>query len=117
MNEKKKRRQRIIIRKRIIRKRIYGTAQRPRLSVFRSNREISAQVINDMKGETLATVTTMGKDIQGTKSEKATFVGKKIGKQVLDLGIKEVVFDRNGYLYHGRIKALAVAARETGLKF
>lgn len=108
MNEKKN----------IIRKRIYGTAQRPRLSVFRSNREISAQVINDMKGVTLATVTTMGKiEIQGTKSEKATLVGKKIGQQVLDLGIKEVVFDRNGYMYHGRIKALAEAARETGLKF
>lgn len=101
----------------IIRKRIYGTAQKPRLSVFRSNREISAQVINDMKGETLATVTTMGKKIQGTKSEKASLVGKQIGKQVLDLGIKEVVFDRNGYLYHGRIKALAEAARGTGLKF
>lgn len=114
MNEKKKRRQRM---KYIIRKRIYGTAQRPRLSVFRSNKEISAQVINDMKGETLATVTTMGKKIQGTKSEKASFIGKEIGKQVLDIGIKEIVFDRNGYLYHGRIKALAEAARAAGLKF
>ncbi|AGC66927.1 50S ribosomal protein L18 [Candidatus Uzinura diaspidicola str. ASNER] len=114
MNEKKKRRQRM---KYIFRKRIYGTNYRPRLSVFRSNREISVQVINDMKGETLATVTTMGKKIQGTKSEKARIVGKQIGKHILDLGIKEVVFDRNGYLYHGRIKALAEAAREIGLKF
>lgn len=114
MNEKKKRRQRM---KYIIRKKIYGTAQKPRLSVFRSNREISAQIINDINGETLVSVTTMGKKIQGTKSEKATFVGKEIGKQVLGLGIKEVVFDRNGYLYHGRIKALAEGARETGLKF
>ena len=101
----------------IIRKKIYGTGHRPRLSVFRSNREISVQVINDVKGETLATITTMGKKIQGTKSEKASLVGKEIGKYILDLGIKEVVFDRNGYLYHGRIKALAEAARASGLKF
>lgn len=112
--KKKKRRQRI---KYIIRKRIYGTAQRPRLSIFRSNREISAQVINDMNGETLATVTTMGKKIQGTKSEKASLAGKEIGKHLLGIGIKEVVFDRNGYLYHGRIKALAEAAKAAGLKF
>lgn len=114
MNEKKKRRQRM---KKIIRKKIYGTADRPRLSVFRSNREITAQVINDMKGETLITITTLGKKIQGTKSEKAYFIGKQIGKHILDMGIKEVVFDRNGFLYHGRIKALAEAAREIGLKF
>lgn len=101
----------------IFRKRIYGTAQKPRLSVFRSNREISAQVINDMKGETLVTVTTMGKKLQGTKSEKASLIGKQIGKNILYFGIKEVVFDRNGYLYHGRIKALAEAARKSGLKF
>lgn len=111
---KKKRRQKM---KNIIRKRIYGTAQKPRLSVFRSNREISAQVINDMKGETIVSGTTMGNKIQRTKSEKASLVGKQIGKKILDLGIKEVVFDRNGYLYHGRIKALAEAAREAGLKF
>jgi len=110
----KKRRQRM---KYIFRKRIYGTAQKPRLSVFRSNREIYAQVINDIKGETLTTVTTMGKKIQGTKSEKAFLVGKRIGKQILDLGIKEVVFDRNGFLYHGRIKAFAEATRSAGLKF
>lgn len=101
----------------IFRKRINGTAQKPRLSVFRSNREISAQIINDMKGETLVTVTTLGKKIEGTKSEKAYLVGKQIGKKVLDIGIKEVVFDRNGYIYHGRIKYLAEAARATGLKF
>ena len=112
--KKKIRRQRM---KYIIRKRIYGTAQKPRLSVFRSNREISAQVINDMKGETLVTVTTMGKKIKGTKYEKAALVGRQIGKNILDIGIKEVIFDRNGYLYHGRIKALADAARFSGLKF
>lgn len=103
--------------KNISRQRINGTAQKPRLSVFRSNREISAQIINDMKGETLVTVTTLGKKIQGTKYEKATFIGKQIGKKILDFGIKEVVFDRNGYLYHGRIKALAEGARKSGLKF
>lgn len=103
--------------KNIFRKRIYGTAQKPRLSVFRSNREISVQIIDDIKGETLVTGTTMGKKIQGTKSEKATVLGKKIGKKILDFGLKEVVFDRNGYLYHGRIKALAEAARSSGLKF
>lgn len=101
----------------IIRKKVYGTEQKPRLSVFRSNKEISAQVINDIKGETLATVTTMGKKIQGTKSEKAYLIGKEIGKHILNLGIKEIVFDRNGYLYHGRIKALAEAARNSGIKF
>ncbi len=113
MNEKKKRRQRM----KYVSKRIYGTAKRPRLSVFRSNREISAQVINDIKGETLTTVTTLGKKIQGTKCSKAAFIGKQIGKHILDMGIKKVVFDRNGYLYHGRIKALAEAAREIGLIF
>lgn len=98
-------------------KKVYGTAQKPRLSVFRSNREISAQVINDLKGETLAIATTMGKKIQATKSEKASLIGEQIGKLVLDLGIKEVVFDRNCYIYHGRVKALAEASRRIGLKF
>jgi len=101
----------------IIRKKINGTPDKPRLSVFRSNREISAQAINDIKGETLTTVTTLGKKIKGTKSDKAAFIGRQIGKSILDLGIKEVVFDRNGFIYHGRIKALAEAAREIGLKF
>lgn len=96
---------------------VYGTAHKPRLSVFRSNKEISAQIINDMKGETIAIVTTLGRKIQATKSEKASYVGKQIGKQVLDLGIKEVVFDRNYYIYHGRVKSLADAARKVGLKF
>lgn len=112
--KKKKRRQKI---KSIFHQRIYGTAQKPRLSVFRSNREISVQVINDITGKTITTGTTLGKKIQGTKSEKASLVGKQIGIQVLDLGIKEVVFDRSGYLYHGRIKALADGARKAGLKF
>lgn len=112
--KKKKRRQRM---KYILRNRIYGTAQKPRLSVFRSNREISAQVINDMKGETLVSVTTMGKKIQGSKTEKAFLAGKQIGKNIIDIGIKEVVFDRNGYLYHGRVKTFAEAARYSGLKF
>lgn len=104
-----------IIKKR--KQKVYGTAQKPRLSVFRSNREISAQVINDIKGETLTTATSLGKKIQATKSEKASLVGKQIGKQALGLGIKEVVFDRKCYIYHGRVKALAEAARKSGLKF
>lgn len=105
-NKKKKRRQKV-----------YGTANKPRLSVFRSNREICAQVIDDTIGKTIAMVTTLGKKIQATKSEKASLIGTQIGKKVLELGIKEVVFDRSCYIYHGRVKALAEATRKTGLKF
>ena len=105
--------------KRRIRKVITGTAERPRLSVFRSNREIYAQLVNDESGETLAAASSLNdKEAQkGSKSEQAAVIGKKIAEAAVKAGIENVVFDRNGYLYHGRVKALAEAARENGLKF
>jgi large subunit ribosomal protein L18 len=119
MNSKAKtsRRQRI---RYIIRTRITGTAQKPRLSVFRSNNDIYVQLIDDVKGETLVAASSTDKDIKaqkGTKSEKSKLVGQAIARKAGDLGLKEVVFDRSGYLYHGRVKAVAEAAREGGLKF
>lgn len=109
-------------RKRSIRKRISGTAERPRLSVFRSNRHIYAQVIDDDSGRTLATASTLHADlIDAVKDEKkadaAALVGKKIAAQCLERQIEAVVFDRNGFIYHGRVKALAEGAREGGLRF
>jgi large subunit ribosomal protein L18 len=104
-----------------IRKRIHGTAERPRLSVFRSNKQISAQVIDDDKGVTLAAATSRTKEIAEqakiTKTEQARLVGKLAAQKALEKGITQVIFDRSGYLYHGRVKALADAAREGGLKF
>ncbi len=99
---------------------VSGTADRPRLSVFRSNKQIYAQLVDDLQGVTLASASSKVKDIesaQGTKSEKAALVGKLIAQKALEAGITEVVFDRGGYLYHGRVKQLADAAREGGLKF
>jgi large subunit ribosomal protein L18 len=105
--------------KRRIRKVIRGTAERPRLSVFRSNKEIYAQLINDEAGVTIAAASSRDKDIsaKGTKVEVAAAVGKAIGEKALKAGINTISFDRNGYLYHGRVKALADGAREAGLKF
>ena len=105
--------------KRRIRKRVSGTTEIPRLSVFRSNKEIYAQIINDLNGETLAAATSLGdKAAHGnSKIEQAAIVGKKIAEAAKTAGVEKVVFDRNGYLYHGRVKALADAARENGLKF
>jgi large subunit ribosomal protein L18 len=103
-----------------VRKIVSGTADRPRLSVFRSNKEIYAQIIDDVKGETLLNASSKTKEIAGTessKTEKAALVGKLIAEKALAAGISAVVFDRNGYLYHGRVKQLADAAREGGLKF
>ncbi len=101
-----------------IRKIISGTAAKPRLSVFRSNKEISAQLIDDVAGVTLASTTSLAlKDAKGTKIEVATAVGKDLAGQAAKAGIENVAFDRNGYLYHGRVKALAESAREEGLKF
>ncbi len=101
-----------------IRKAIKGTAERPRLSVFRSNKQISVQLIDDVAGNTLAAASSAEKEVAaGKKSEKAAAVGKVIAERAAAKGIKEVVFDRGGYLYHGRIKALADGAREGGLKF
>jgi large subunit ribosomal protein L18 len=101
-----------------LRKTISGSPERPRLSVFRSNREIYAQVIDDLNGKTLVAATSKTKDeTKVSKTEKAKNVGLDIAKKAIDAGIETVVFDRNGYLYHGRIKTLAEAARKGGLKF
>ncbi len=99
-----------------IRGKISGTAERPRLSVFRSNKGIYVQVIDDLAGNTLVAAGSKGLE-GGTKSEVAAKVGAEIAKRALEKGITEVVFDRNGYLFHGRVKSLADAAREAGLKF
>lgn len=99
-----------------IRKGVNGTAERPRLSVFRSNKQIYAQVINDVTGQTIATASSLGMDMM-PKEEQAKKVGALVAKNAQEAGVKAVVFDRNGYLYHGRVKALADAAREGGLNF
>ncbi|MGB5553262.1 MAG: 50S ribosomal protein L18 [Flavobacteriaceae bacterium] len=106
--------------RRRIRKVSSGTAERPRLSVFRSNNEIYAQVIDDNDGKTLAAVSSRDKvlaKIKGTKTEVASEVGKAIAEKAKKAGIDKVAFDRGGNLYHGRVKALAEGAREAGLKF
>lgn len=104
--------------KRRIRKIAFGTATKPRLTVFRSNKEIYVQLVNDVNGVTIASSSSRDKDIQATtKAEAATAVGKSIGEKAIKNGIQQVAFDRNGYLYHGRVKVLADAAREAGLKF
>jgi len=110
------RRQRIKYR---IKKTVSGTAQKPRLAVFRSNSEIYAQIIDDTKGVTLVAASSRDKDLKasGTKTEKAKQVGEAIAKKALAAGIETVSFDRGGYLYHGRVKSLAEGAREGGLKF
>ncbi|MDD2365845.1 MAG: 50S ribosomal protein L18 [Desulfuromonadaceae bacterium] len=104
-----------------VRKKVRGTSTRPRLSVFKSSRHIYAQLIDDTKGATLATASTMSSaagtlDYTGNINA-AVFVGKEIAKEALSKGFSSVVFDRNGFLYHGRIKALADSARESGLNF
>lgn len=103
-----------------LRKKIKGTSQAPRLSVYRSNSEIYAQLIDDKGGKTLLAVGSIDKSVQAAKinkSEKAKLVGKLIAEKAVASGISAVVFDRNGFLYHGRIKSLAEGAREGGLKF
>jgi large subunit ribosomal protein L18 len=109
-------------RKKSIRKRISGSAERPRLSVFRSRMHIYAQVIDDASGRTLAEASTLSPELRGQgegkkKSEMAQLVGKLVAQRCLEKEIESVVFDRNGFIYHGRIKAVADAAREGGLKF
>jgi large subunit ribosomal protein L18 len=113
---KKDRRLRI---KRRIRKIVSGTTSQPRLSVFRSNKEIYAQIINDENGVTLVAASSIEKDVKakGNKTEVASIVGKAIAEKAVKAGIEKITFDRGGYLYHGRVKALAEAAREAGLKF
>ena len=105
---------RIKIRRRV-RAAISGTLDMPRLAVFRSNKEIYAQLINDIDGKTIAAASS--KDIKGNKIEQASAVGKAIAEKSIAVGVSQVVFDRGGYLYHGRVKALAEGARESGLKF
>ncbi len=100
-----------------IRNKISGTAAKPRLSVFRSNTQIYAQVIDDVQGKTLAAASSLGIKEKITKKEQANKVGELIAKSALAAGITEVVFDRNGYLYHGRVRELAEGARNGGLKF
>jgi large subunit ribosomal protein L18 len=106
-------------RHRRVRAKISGTAERPRLVVHRSNRGIEAQLVDDVEGKTLAYASHIGvrKGFKGTKSEQAAEVGKQLAAAAKTAGIESVVFDRSGYLYHGRVKALAEGAREGGLKF
>ena len=115
---KRERRQRIKYR---IRKRITGTADTPRMSVFRSNRDIYVQFVDDDSGKTLLSISSRDKGVSGKKTdtniEVAGLVGKAAAAKASEKGISKVVFDRNGYLFHGRVKALADGAREAGLKF
>ncbi|MDR2791498.1 MAG: 50S ribosomal protein L18 [Tannerellaceae bacterium] len=114
MTQKEARRLKI---KKSIRGKISGTSERPRLSVFRSNKQIYAQVIDDTKGRTLAAASSLKLEEQLPKKEQAARVGERIAQSAQEAGIQAVVFDRNGYLYHGRVKELAEAARKGGLKF
>ena len=113
---KKDRRLRI---KKRVRKIIFGTSECPTLTVFRSNKEIYASLIDDVLGKVLCSTSSLSKDFKstGTKVEKSKEVGKKFAELAMSSGFKKCCFDRNGYLYHGRIKALAESARENGLKF
>ena len=109
-------------RKKRIRKKIHGTPQRPRLSVFRSAKHIYAQIIDDTAGRTLAAASTVDQEAKDAPKFKnkvaaASFVGNLVGTRALNQGIKEVVFDRNGFLYHGRVKSLSEGARKAGLVF
>ena len=103
--------------KRRVRKHIFGTTERPRLSVFRSNKQIYAQVIDDLTGKTLAAASSLGIQEKAAKKEIAAKVGELIAKKSQEAGVQTVVFDRNGYLYHGRVRELAESARKSGLKF
>ncbi len=117
--ESRKNIRRTSIRKRI-RRIISGTAECPRLSVFRSNKQIYAQLIDDIAGKTIATASSREKELEiagKTKVEQAAEVGKKLGERAVAAGLSTVVFDRGGYLYHGRVKSLAEGARSAGLKF
>ena len=119
----KESRQKIRVKKHMkIRNRFSGTAERPRLAVFRSNNHVYAQVIDDVAGKTLVSASTLEKDIKAElkntdDTDAATKIGEVVAKRALEKGIKAVVFDRGGYIYHGKVKALADAAREAGLEF
>ncbi len=119
LNQKKQAR---LKRKKSIRKKITGTSRRPRLSVFRSSKHIYVQVIDDVAEHTLVSASTVEKEATAQpelkgKIEKAAFIGKIIGQRAVEKGIRQVVFDRNGFLYHGRVKAVSDGAREAGLVF
>ena len=117
MNSKKQARKKV---RSSIRSKIFGTSDVPRLAVFRANKQIYAQVIDDTVGKTLAAASSNDKNLanfKGTKIDQATAVGKSIAENAKSAGIETVVFDRGGFLYHGRVKALAESARESGLKF
>ena len=120
MNSKVKSQRRQSIRYRIRRRIGEGSASKPRLSVFRSNTDFYVQLIDDANGQTLAAVSSKDKDIKAqkvNKVDKSKMVGEAIAKKAVELGIKDVTFDRGGYLYHGRVKSVADGAREGGLKF
>lgn len=119
LNPKKRAR---LTRKKRIRKNLVGTPERPRLSVFRSAKHIYAQVIDDIHGQTLVTASSMDKSVKEqpvfeNKIAVAGFVGKLLGERAVEKGLRQVVFDRNGFLYHGRVKAVSESAREAGLEF
>jgi large subunit ribosomal protein L18 len=116
MQEKDRKR---LKRKTHIRKRVVGTPERPRMTVFKSNRSLSIQIIDDAKGHTLVSVSTLEKDLRNLKANIAGAgqLGEIMGKRLLENNIKTVVFDRNGYLYHGVIKAMADGARKAGIQF
>ncbi len=101
-----------------IRKRVTGSTERPRLCIFRSTKHVYAQVIDDSTGQTLVSASTLDTDgVKGANKDACSAIGKEVAKRAVGKNIKQVVFDRNGYLYHGRVKALADAAREGGLEF
>jgi large subunit ribosomal protein L18 len=109
-------------RHRRVRKKVVGTTERPRLNIFRSVKHIYAQVIDDDRGHTLVAASTLDSELRGTlsgltKTEQARSVGELLGERALAKGVKQVVFDRGGYKYHGRVKALAEGSREAGLEF
>jgi large subunit ribosomal protein L18 len=100
-----------------IRSRVFGTLQKPRLSVFRSNKQIYAQLVDDVSGKTVLAASSADIEEKINKTEKANLVGKALAEKATQAGIEKIVFDRNGYLYHGRVKSLADGARDGGLKF
>lgn len=119
LNEKKQAR---LKRKRSIRKRMSGTSERPRLTVFRSSRHIYAQIIDDASGRTLAAASSLEKAVKEALNMEnnvamAKYIGKLVGERAVEQGIQKIVFDRNGFLYHGRVKAVSEGAREAGLQF
>lgn len=122
MNKSQKKKADLERRKRRVRAKVFGTAERPRLSVHRTNANIYAQVINDVEGKTICEASTLSPEFRatgkvGSNKEAAEFVGELIGKRALEKGITTVTFDRGGHIYHGRVQALAEGARTAGLKF